>query len=279
MTGVSIDREVLAGLVPLLRCPACSIPALTIGSRGLDCDSCGHLAPFVDGVLDLVANSTGPVSAGDKPYEGLNAKLYGWLMSSPTRQRLDSWLLGLDVKRYYSEMADRIAGLPDGPILEIPAGNGPLFKQAAGYRDRGPWIFADLSWHLLKQLAAKVEAVGAKRHLIIRADACALPIVDGTMAGAVSMFGIHCFHDKSAVFGELRRVVSEEGQIAVSTLTTDGHKLSQYYHQMSQKDGTFAPDNSWAEISTAARGQGLELHGTTGLGSARVFTARPKIHS
>ncbi|MBB4675945.1 class I SAM-dependent methyltransferase [Crossiella cryophila] len=200
-------------------------------------------------------------------------------MSSPTRQRLDSWLLGLDVKRYYSEMADRIAGLPDGPILEIPAGNGPLFKQAAGYRDRGPWIFADLSWHLLKQLAAKVEAVGAKRHLIIRADACALPIVDGTMAGAVSMFGIHCFHDKSAVFGELRRVVSEEGQIAVSTLTTDGHKLSQYYHQMSQKDGTFAPDNSWAEISTAARGQGLELHGTTGLGSARVFTARPKIHS
>ncbi len=277
MTAVSIDRGALAELVPLLRCPACSVPSLRIASRGLDCDSCPHVAPFVDGVLDLVANSSGPVSAGDKPYEGWNAKLYGWLMGSPTRQKLDSWLLGLDVDRYYREMGARIAGLPDGPVLEIPAGNGPLLRAAPGYRSRGPWIFADLSWHLLRQLATKIEQLGLRKHLVIRADACALPIVDGGVAGAVSMFGLHCFHDKPAVFGELRRVVREDGQIAVSTLTTDGNRLSRAYHRWSQQDGTFAPDNSWAEIATAARAQGLELHGTTGLGSARVFTARPKV--
>ncbi|MFE0021184.1 class I SAM-dependent methyltransferase [Amycolatopsis sp. NPDC059021] len=209
---------------------------------------------------------------GDKPYEGWWARFYGWLMRHPARQRMDAGLLGLDVPRYYTEVNSRLGALPSGPTLEVPCGNAPFLDHPA-YHENGPWIFVDLSWTLLRQLTDRLAERGLERHLAVHADARSLPVLDGRMRNVVSLFGLHCFHDKPAVFAELRRCLGAEGSVMASTLTTDGHAVSRFYHRFNQSDGTFAPDNSVADVRTAAGEQGFTIEDELRLGSAYLFGA------
>ncbi len=265
--------EALTEIAPLLRCPSCSQGPLWTSSEGLTCSSCAHVFPLVDGILDLSAAGPRLEDVGDKPYEGRWASFYAWLMSRPSRQRLDAGLLGLDVSRYYTEMPARLGALSAGPTLEVPCGTVPFLDHAAAYRNNGPWIFVDLSWALLRRLTARLEERGLRRHLAVRADVRSLPVLDGRMRNVVSLFGLHCFHDKAAVFAEFRRCLPPEGAVVASTLTTDGHAMSRFYHRLSQSDGTFAADNSVAEVCSAAREQGFGVREELRLGSAYVFGA------
>ena len=179
------------------------------------------------------------------------------------------------MSRYYAEITARLNALPAGPSLEVPCGNVPFLAYAEAYRNNGPWLFVDLSWTLLRQVARKCAAHGLTRHLAVRADARSLPVADSQMQNIVSMFGLHCFHDKSAVFAELHRCLSAQGAMVGSTLTNDGHTLSRFYHRLNQTDGTFAPDNSVPSIRCSAQAQGFLIRDELQLGSAYLFGAAP----
>ncbi|WP_409493147.1 class I SAM-dependent methyltransferase [Amycolatopsis sp. cmx-11-12] len=265
--------EALAEIAPLLRCQSCFRGPLSIAPDGLACSSCAYEFPLVDGILDMSGAGPRLDDVGDKPYEGRWANFYDWLMSRPSRQRLDAGLLGLDVSRYYAEMPARLGALGEGPTLEVPCGNVPFLDYAEAYRRNGPWIFVDLSWELLRRLTARLAERGLRRHLAVRADVRSLPVVDGRMRNVVSMFGLHCFHDKATVFAEFRRCLRPEGAVVASTLTTDGHAISRFYHRLSQSDGTFASDNSTTDVCSAAQGHGFRIGDELRLGSAYVFGA------
>jgi ubiquinone/menaquinone biosynthesis C-methylase UbiE len=239
----------------------------------LTCLACPARFPIVDGVLDLLDNPAGQYRTPDRPYEGWSGRGYGWFMDHPFCQRLDGWLLGMNTARYYDEMIRRLGAQPDGPTLEMPCGGAPFLSRSGKYRRGGPWIFVDLSRTLLHRVVVKVNRLGLTRHVIIRADARSLPIRDGVLTNVVSMFGFHCFHDKDTVFAEISRCLQPAGRALVSTLVSDGPRLSRLYHWMNQRDGTFARDNSAQQILSHAEAHALTVAEPTYLGSAVVFTA------
>ncbi len=260
-------------MAAVLRCPACPGSEFRMAAADLVCTCCERRYRPRHGVLDLAGTGN---AAGDRPYEGFWATVYGWVMDRPGRQRLDAWLLGLDVRRYYREVIARLEGCGAGPHLELPCGNLPFLELTEAYRAGGPWIFADLSSAMLGKLARKLDADGADGQVLLRADACSLPVRDGRLRTIVSLFGLHCFHDKAAVFAELRRCLHPEGKLVLSTLTADGSALSRGYHRLNQLDGTFAPAATAAEIVASARRHGFEIEDEFRQGSVFLCTASPR---
>ncbi|KAA2250734.1 class I SAM-dependent methyltransferase [Solihabitans fulvus] len=264
--------DALTEVAQYLRCPGCAQTRWRTEADGLVCGACARRYPYVGGVLDMAA--PGDVgAAGDRPYEGFWAAFYGWVMSSPARQRLDSWLLGLDVRRYYRETVARLDECGDGPRLEVPCGSLPFHGRTRAY-DAGPWIFVDLSRAMLDKLARRLDGTG---HVLVRADACALPVRDGQLRTIVSLFGLHCFHDKDAVFAELRRCLRPDGRLVLSTLTSDGPARSRLYQRLNELDGTFAPAVSSARIAALAGRHGLGIDDQVSLGSVLLCTASLRI--
>ncbi|HYO52463.1 class I SAM-dependent methyltransferase [Archangium sp.] len=192
-------------------------------------------------------------------------------MDHPWLQLLDAWLLGMDVDDYYEWMLERLAALPPGPSLDIPSGGGPFLGRVPIYQQGGPWLFADLSWTMLRHIRHKCEALGLHEVVLLRADAARLPLRDRALHNLVSLFGFHCFHDKAAVFAEMSRCLRPGGRIIASTLTSDGPRRSRFYLKLNQRDGTFASNNSLHEFKEQAQRQSLSLNVLNQLGAAAVL--------
>lgn len=262
-----------AWLIELLRCPHCRSKALHLGAGVLECGACGYRPRVEDQIIDLVPDSQGAPAPIDRAYEGTMGESYAKYMDSVALQRLDAWLLGLSVSRYYEETLAQLARLPAGPSLDMPCGGAPLLQHAEIYRTGGPWIFADLSWTMLRRVKAKCQRLGLQNVAFARADARHLPFADGALRNIVSLFGLHCFHDKPAVFGEWRRCLAANGQSFVTTLTDDGPFLSRLYVALNRRDHTFAPDNALPKIQGYASTQALALRGIRRLGAVVMFEA------
>jgi|GEM_PF-3085264 len=255
----------------LLRCPNCTQPALCRRVwTGLECEACGSAFQRTEGILDLTVSLNGPPRS-DRPYEGLPGRMYATFMDHPWLQHLDAWLLGMDVDDYYERMREQLAALPPGPSLDLPSGGGPFLGRVSIYQRGGPWIFADLSWTMLRHVRHKCEALGLHEVVLMRADATRLPLRDRILHNLVSLFGFHCFHDKTAVFAEMGRCLRPEGRIIASTLTSDGPRRSRFYLKLNQRDGTFATNNSLHELRAQAQRQALSLNVLNRLGAAAVL--------
>lgn len=263
-----------AWLLELLQCPHCRSQALRQSAGAPECGACGHRPRVEDQIIDLMPDSQGaPTPIIDRAYEGTMGEHYAKYMDSVALQRLDAWLLGLSVSRYNKETLAHLARLPAGPSLDMPCGGAPFLQHAEIYRTGGPWLFADLSWTMLRRVKAKCQRLGLQNVVFARIDARHLPIADGALRNIVSLFGLHCFHDKSAVFSEWRRCLAADGQSFVTTLTDDGPFLSRLYVALNRYDHTFAPDNALPTIQGYASAQALALRGIRRLGAVVMFEA------
>ncbi|ATB37157.1 hypothetical protein CYFUS_002578 [Cystobacter fuscus] len=267
----TIDRVPADWVMGLLRCPSCSEPALRRREGpSLMCDGCAAHFPVQEGILDLALPGNESLRT-DRPYEGLSGRMYATFMEHPWLQNLDAWLLGMKVEDYYARIQEQLAVLGPGPSLDMPSGGGPFLGRVHTYQRAGPWLFADLSWTMLHRLRRKCEALGLREVVLIRADATRLPLRDGVLNNLVSLFGLHCFHDKASVFGELNRCLKPGGRILASTLTSEGPRRSRFYLKLNQRDGTFAPNNSLHEFREQARHQCMGLRVLNQLGATLVL--------
>lgn len=270
----TLDRVPADWVMRLLRCPSCAEPALRRGEGpSLRCDACAALFPVREGILDLVPSGNAPLHA-DRAYEGLLGRVYATFMDYPWLQNLDAWLLGMKVEDYYARIQEQLAALGPGPSLDMPSGGGPFLGRVPTYQRAGPWLFADLSWTMLHHVRRKCEALGLREVVLLRADATRLPLRDAVLNNLVSLFGLHCFHDKASVFAELNRCLKPGGRILASTLSSEGPRRSRFYLKLNQRDGTFAPNNSLHELREQARHQSMGLTVLNQLGATLVLEMR-----
>jgi SAM-dependent methyltransferase len=193
-------------------------------------------------------------------------------MDTPWLQGLDSWLFGLDNRHYRAWVAGRLAGIVRGPVVEVPIGGAPFLGTCPQYRELA-WVGVDLSWTMLRRTQDKLLRTGADA-LLLRADAGHLPLRSGSMGAVVSLFGLHCFHDKPRVAKELRRSLALDGEVIISSLTLGTSALSDAYFHLLARDGTFDAGTTSARIKAVmtdagfhglrseCTGAALLLHGT-----------------
>lgn len=110
---------------------------------------------------------------------------------------------------------------PEALILDLGCGTGDLIREAAnsGYQCIG----IDLSYEMLS-VAHKASP------RLVEADAAALPIAAGSVAGVVSGFALRNFTDQRSVFHEIARVLVPGGRLAILEVDRPRHMIVRMGH-------------------------------------------------
>ena len=125
-------------------------------------------------------------------------------------QLYDRFLVPLQFEPFAQDLAQRLANVTSGRLLELAAGTGVVTRALARSLPAAVEIVAtDLNPAMLEQ--AKCHA-GLERVVWREADAMALPFPDAAFGDVVCQFGVMFFPDKRAAFRETRRVLRPGGR-------------------------------------------------------------------
>jgi ubiquinone/menaquinone biosynthesis C-methylase UbiE len=116
---------------------------------------------------------------------------------------------------YAADLANRLAGVTSGRVVETAAGTGILTRQLVRTLLAEVSIVAtDLNQPMLDFAAAQQ---GTERVTWQQADALALPFEDESFDTVICQFGVMFFPDKRAAYREARRVLKPEGRFIFNT--------------------------------------------------------------
>jgi ubiquinone/menaquinone biosynthesis C-methylase UbiE len=122
----------------------------------------------------------------------------------------DRHLGPLFFERYATDLADRLAYLKEGRVLETAAGTGIVTRMLARKFPEAVEIVAtDLNQPMLD---FAMMQPGAARVTWRQADALALPFADKSFDAVVCQFGVMFFPDKAAGYREVLRVLKPGGR-------------------------------------------------------------------
>jgi SAM-dependent methyltransferase len=112
---------------------------------------------------------------------------------------------------------ERLALTPDDLVLDVAAGTGHVARKLA------PQVRAvialDATDAMLRQGADEATKAGIANVVFVKADAAALPFVDGAFDVVVSRFAVHHFEQPQVQMDEMRRCT--RGRLAIADLIAD----------------------------------------------------------
>jgi ubiquinone/menaquinone biosynthesis C-methylase UbiE len=122
----------------------------------------------------------------------------------------DRYMVPLLFEPYARDLAQRLAGLKEGRLLEIAAGTGAVTRVLDRTLPPGIEIVAtDFNQAMLDHA---MGVTNSSRVSWRQADAQALPFKDGEFDAVVCQFGVMFFPDKQKAFREARRVLKPGGR-------------------------------------------------------------------
>jgi len=108
-----------------------------------------------------------------------------------------------------------------GPWLDLSCGPGAFVRALAAAAPGALVVGLDISRAMLEVAAQRTS--GYTNAVLIRADAHALPFVDGVFGGVNNAGALHAYDDPELVFREIRRVLRPGGLYVGSTFAEAPH--------------------------------------------------------
>ena len=180
---------------------------------------------------------------------------------------------------FLDELFDRaFAGLhADDMVLDVPCGGGTTIRAAADRGIQTTIIGCDLSMAMLER-AQRVAESCTTRSLLVRADALHLPFRDHCMQRAISINGLHCIDDPSALLSELARVLVPGGELWMTTLVSSDSRRHMAIMAAAHRAGIIpGPAPTRQAIERMARTAGFDQvddMGGVGIAALRLTTQR-----
>lgn len=198
---------------------------------------------------------------------------YSAYMERPRLSRpLGRLLWGGDSGSYYESMA-AIAEVPDGgTVVDCPCGAGPALRRLAPGRDLR-YVAADLSPAMLRRAGRRAATRGLTGVELLRADAAALPLEDGSADLYLSFWGLHCFPDPAATLVEAARVLRPGGRLVGACFVLGGDGLRRRL-LLRPHAGDFGPIGSEPEVTGWMAAAGFEPAALRRSGPMRFFDLR-----
>jgi SAM-dependent methyltransferase len=198
--------------------------------------------------------------------------IYSAYMGRPRLGRtIGRVMWGGDPGRYYESMA-AIGEVPvGGTIVDCPCGAGTAFR---GLSPDSPvrYLAADLSPAMLRRARRSARRRGLDNVELVRADAAALPLPDGSADLFLSLWGLHCFADPAGALAEAARVLEPGGRLVGASFVAGNDSLRQRL-LIRPGLGDFGRVGTQAEIEAWLGAAGLELSQAERSGPMLFFEA------
>jgi ubiquinone/menaquinone biosynthesis C-methylase UbiE len=194
--------------------------------------------------LNLVESGVYSVySRGDAPgaYDTAGAS---WIYDVIACNRVYNRLMwGYSTKAYATLCEDLLAATPGGAVLDLACGSLAFTEEIyAACLDR-PIVFLDQSLKLLRKGKRRLEKRGGKRSqnmFFLHADALSLPFKAGVFYTVISLNLLHCLEDATKVLRELKRVLKEDGNAALTTLVQSRCWRDRYLNLLANSGALFS---------------------------------------
>lgn len=219
------NQGVDPAVLPILQCPRCRTAEPFPDLRHPRCHACG-LEPHghTPGVLDLIdvavsGEPTAPSTEQRLMESDLVARVYDRLWRPTFVRVLAGRGAGAAVGGIAGELFihKHCLSLDDrpGPWLDLSCGPGVFVRALAAASPGALVVGLDISRAMLDVAAQRTG--GYTNAVLVRADAHALPFVDGAFGGVNNAGALHAYDDPELVFREIRRVLRPGGIYVGST--------------------------------------------------------------
>jgi len=193
-----------------------------------------------DVTLNLVEpNIYSVYSSGESPgvYDSMGAStIYDVIACN----RFYNWFMwGYSTKDYATLCSDALTASSEGWVLDLACGS--LAFTAAVYANfpNRPVVFLDQSLKLLRKGKSRLDkTVGniPETKFFVHADALQLPFKANIFSTVISLNLLHCLDDAKTVLKEIKRVLKDGGNSAMTTLVK-GRRWSNRYLKLLAKSG------------------------------------------
>lgn len=148
---------------------------------------------------------------------------------------------------------------PDRVALDVAGGTGLMARAVAAGLKRA--IVLDLTPAMLAQGRAAAASRGIRNLLFVRGDAKRLPFRDSSLPIVMSRFSLHHIPDPRDVIAEMKRVVTRDGQVAVTDLiSTDSPAAAAEHNRLERlRDPSHVRALTRGELERLLTGAGLKL--------------------
>ncbi|HSD86729.1 MAG TPA: methyltransferase domain-containing protein [Kofleriaceae bacterium] len=211
-------------VLPILMCPRCRAAAPFARLKHPRCSACGLEPTERTGFLDLIdATLTGEPTAPSTEQRLMESDLVARIYDRVWRPTFVRMLAGrgagaavgglsgeLFIHKHSLSLDDR-----PGPWLDLSCGPGAFVRALAAAAPGALVVGLDISRAMLDVAAQRTS--GYTNAVLIRADAHALPFIDGAFGGVNNAGALHAYDDPELVFREIRRVLRPGGIYVGST--------------------------------------------------------------
>ncbi len=199
-------------------------------------------------------------SIGDSPgaYDSIGASMiYDKVACNRLYNRL---MWGYSISEYAALCKDRLASSSEGWVLDLACGSLAFTADIYANCSNRPVVFLDQSLKLLRKGKARLEKrMGSRPEnmFFLHADALWLPFKDNIFNTVISLNLLHCIDDVNTAMKEIKRVLNDSGNCAITTLIK-GNRWSDRYLDMLAGSGALI-SRSFDELLSALNDVDMQI--------------------
>ena len=146
--------------------------------------------------------------------------------------RFYNWLMwGYSIKDYAKLCEAALSSYSKGWVLDLASGSLAFTAEFYAHRLKRPVVFLDQSLKLLRKAKFRFEKLKGKipeNMFFLHADALQLPFKANIFHTVISLNLLHCIDDVKTALKEIKRVLTNNGNTALTTLVQSNRWSNRY---------------------------------------------------
>jgi len=174
-------------------------------------------------------------SIGDSPgsYDSIGASTIYDVVAC---NRFYNWLMwGYSIKDYAALCEDSLASSSEGWVLDLACGSLAFTAETYANCSNRPVVFLDQSLKLLRKGKSRLEKLKgniSENMFFLHADALQLPFKANIFHTVISLNLLHCIDDVKTALKEIKRVLTDGGNSAITTLVQSSRWSNRYLNML-----------------------------------------------
>jgi ubiquinone/menaquinone biosynthesis C-methylase UbiE len=142
---------------------------------------------------------------------------------------------GYTIKDYATLCEDSLASSSEGWVLDLACGSLAFTAEIYADCSSRPVVFLDQSLKLLRKGKSRLEKLKgniSENMFFLHADALQLPFKANIFHTVISLNLLHCIDDVKTALKEIKRVLANDGNSAITTLVQSSRWSNRYLNML-----------------------------------------------